>query len=113
MTRFELTNQSSTTIKEVKQLIEEALNDKPKISTQQLTINGKSTDIPLQNAASLSSLNIKHGDILYLKIVSSAIICESSTRNSARIRKRKLNDIESSIPCPPPSKRTRLNSNKI
>ena len=111
MTRFELTNQSSTTIKEVKQLIEEKLNDKPKISTQQLTLNGKSTDISLQNTALLSSLNIKHGDILYLKIVSSAIICESSsTRSSPRIRKRKLNEIESSIQSPP-SKRTRLNSN--
>ena len=126
MTRLELTNGASATVKQIKQLIHDKLTDKPKIPTQQLTLNGKSTDTPLQNDNVLSSLNIKHVDILYLKIVSSAIICQSNdngisssftslpktTRSSARIRKRKLNDIQTSSiqNVEPPSKRTRFNS---
>eukprot|EP01083_Nonionella_stella_P052054 138279_1 len=59
-TRIELVNKLSTTIKQLKQLIYEQLSDKPLITTQQLTANGKSNDIPFENNVTSSSLNIKH-----------------------------------------------------
>merc|ERR1712228_593932 len=89
ITRFELDKAASTTIRELKQMISNQLSSHPNISEQQLTVNGKSTDIPYTNDAKLSILNIKHGDILYLKLIKSAIIVQSINNK----KKRKLKDI--------------------
>eukprot|EP01084_Bolivina_argentea_P025131 46752_1 len=106
-TRFELGNKSLTTVKELKQLISNQLTDHPATSTQQLTLNGKSTDTPLTNNVTLSSLHLNHGDMLYLKMVTSAIICQSSNNS----RKRKIDQIVSDTPNTlPPRKRARLNN---
>eukprot|EP01084_Bolivina_argentea_P129989 229522_1 len=114
-TRIELPTTSSTTIKQLKELISQQLSDKPLVSTQQLTMNGKQSDIPLKNNLTLSILNITHGHMFYLKIVSSAIICQSNNNNKNKnknkpSRKRKANQINTSCNAPP-KKRTRLNNN--
>ncbi len=108
---------SSTTIKQLKELIPQQLSNKLLVSTQQLTMNGKQSDIPLKNNLTLSILNITHGHMFYLKIVSSAIICQSNNNNKNKnknknksSRKRKANQINTSCNAPP-KKRTRLNNN--
>eukprot|EP01084_Bolivina_argentea_P251787 422442_1 len=69
-TRFELKDKADTTIQRIKQMISKQIANNPKIQRQQLTFNGKLSDKPFPNQSTLSSLNIKHGDLIYLKLVS-------------------------------------------